>query len=99
MSPIDFAFAFSGEKTEKIQLIYKSLSISALPIGRVLLVTAWRWYKLLPCGIGLQYKKSIVLFIFEKFCGNILLRHSLIIFPAGILLVKMYAWSSYPAGK
>ena len=27
------------------------------------------------------------------------LRHSLIIFPAGILLVKMYAWSSYPAGN
>ena len=27
------------------------------------------------------------------------LRHSLIFFSAGILLVKMYAWSSYPAGN
>ena len=38
-------------------------------------------------------------FIFRSSCGTILLRHSLIILPAGILLVKMYAWSSYPAGS
>ena len=38
-------------------------------------------------------------FIFMISCGTIPLRHSLIILPAGILLVKMYAWSSYPAGS
>ena len=44
-----------------------------------------------------DFNKRVLQF-FEK-CGTILLRHSLIILPAGILLVKMYAWSSYPAGS
>lgn len=37
--------------------------------------------------------------VFYKLRDIINMRHSLITLPAGILLVKMYAWSSYPAGS
>ena len=38
-------------------------------------------------------------FNFSSCCYILWMRHSFIISTTGILLVKMYAWSSYPAGS
>ena len=101
----------SCEATQGVQTLVRSIATENSPDIQVcgLLAshnahagfTPYRSAPLLPKVFifGISQEKPQFPLQFFSCCDILWMRHSLIISSAGILLVKMYAWSSYPAGS